>query len=83
VKDTLPDRVRFGVFELDLRSGALRAGDQKRGLQEQPLQILRILVERGGEIVTREEIRKKLWPNDTIVELTTASTPPSRISGAR
>jgi len=66
--DALPDRVRFGAFELDLKSGALRTGDQKALLQEQPLQILRILVERGGEIVTREEIRKKLWPNDTIVE---------------
>lgn len=37
-------------------------------LTEQPLQILRMLVERGGELVSREEIKKKLWPNDTIVE---------------
>ena len=68
MKDTQPARVRFGVFELDLRSGELRSGDEKTVLREQPLQILRMLVEREGELVTREEIRKKLWPNDTIVE---------------
>ena len=68
MKQTQPARVRIGTFELDLRSGELRANDQKTVLQEQPLQILRMLVEREGEIVSREEIRKKLWPNDTIVE---------------
>ena len=68
MKDTLPARVRFGVFELDLTSGALRTGDETTVLQEQPLQILRMLVNREGELVTREEIKKKLWPNDTIVE---------------
>ena len=68
MKQTQPARVRIGTFELDLRSGELRADDQKTVLQEQPLQVLRMLVEREGEIVSREEIRKKLWPNDTIVE---------------
>ena len=68
MKNTLAVRVRFGVFELDLRSGELCAGDEKTLLREQPLQILRMLAEREGEVVTREEIRKKLWPNDTIVE---------------
>ena len=68
MKQTQPARVRLGIFELDLRSGELRAGDQKTVLQEQPLQILRMLVEHEGELVGREEIRKKLWPNDTIVE---------------
>jgi len=68
MKDTLAVRLRFGVFELDLRSGELCAGDEKMLLGEQPLQILRMLAEREGEVVTREEIRKKLWPNDTIVE---------------
>ena len=68
MKQTQPARVRIGTFELDLRSGELRANDQKTVLQEQPLQILRMLVEREGEIVSREEIRKRLWPNDTIVE---------------
>jgi eukaryotic-like serine/threonine-protein kinase len=65
---TQPARVRFGVFELDLRSGELRQGDDGSLLQEQPLQILYMLVERQGEVVTREEIRKRLWPNDTIVD---------------
>ena len=61
-------RVRLAVFELDLRTGELRSGDQKTVLQEQPLQILRMLVEREGELLAREDIRKRLWPNDTIVE---------------
>jgi len=68
MREMLPARVRFAGFELDLKTGELRAGDDKSVLQEQPLQILRMLVEREGELVTREEIRKKLWPNDTIVE---------------
>ncbi len=68
MKQTQPVRVRIGIFELDLRSGELRANDQKTVLQEQPLQILRMLVEREGELVSREEIQKRLWPNDTIVE---------------
>jgi serine/threonine protein kinase len=68
VKDTQPIRVRLGVFELDLRTGELRSGDVTTILREQPLQILRLLVEAEGELVSREEIRQKLWPNDTIVE---------------
>ena len=68
MKDTQPARMRFGVFELDLETGELRHGDAKIILQEQPLQILRMLVEREGGVVSRDEIRKKLWPNDTIVE---------------
>jgi eukaryotic-like serine/threonine-protein kinase len=68
MKDTQPVRVRFGVFELDLKSGELRNGDHTSVLQEQPLQVLRMLIEREGELVTRDEIKKKLWPNDTIVE---------------
>lgn len=65
---TLPDRVRLGDFEVDLRAGELRDGDRVVLLQEQPFQILSMLIARGGEIVTREEIQKKLWPNDTVVE---------------
>jgi serine/threonine protein kinase/Tol biopolymer transport system component len=68
MKNTQPARVRFGVFELDLRSGELRHGDDRILLQEQPLQILCMLVERESEVVPREEIRKRLWPNDTIVD---------------
>ena len=68
MKQSHQSRLNIGPFELDLRSGDLCAGDRKTVLQEQPLQVLRLLAEAGGELVTREEIRKKLWPNDTIVE---------------
>ncbi len=60
--------VRFGVFELDLRAGELRKNNLRVNLQGQPVQILALLLERPGELVTREELQKKLWPNDTIVE---------------
>jgi serine/threonine protein kinase/DNA-binding winged helix-turn-helix (wHTH) protein len=58
----------FGPFKLDLRAGELRRNGRKIRLQEQPFRVLRMLLEHPGEVVTREEIRKKLWPNDTIVE---------------
>ena len=72
----LAERVRFGTFELNVRTGelvpigtaALEAGAAKVLLREQPFQILRILVERQGNIVTRQEIRQILWPDDTVVE---------------
>src|SRR5215470_17871941 len=60
--------VRFGPFRLDLTAGELHKGDLKVRLQEQPFRVLHLLVERPGEVVTREELQKKLWPNDTIVE---------------
>jgi eukaryotic-like serine/threonine-protein kinase len=60
---------RFEGFELDLRAGELRRnGDATVGLADQPFRILAMLVERPGELVTREEIRKALWPNGTVVE---------------
>ena len=68
MKNTLPDRVRLGAFEVDLRVGELRNGQQKSILTEQPLRILRMLVEADGDLVGREQIRKSLWPNDTVVE---------------
>src|ERR1700681_3272426 len=61
-------RAVFGPFELDVRAGELRKHGVRIRLQEQPFQILLILLERPGEVVLREEIRKKLWPNATIVE---------------
>jgi serine/threonine protein kinase len=72
----LSERVRFGRFELNLRTGELvptepgvdGTAPQKALLREQPFQILRLLIERGGKIVTRDEIKKLLWPNDTIVD---------------
>ena len=60
--------IRFGPYELDLRSAELRKNDLRIRLQDQPFQILVALLERPGEVVLREEIRKKLWPTDTVVE---------------
>jgi len=68
MEETLPRCVRFGSFSLDLKAGELRAGNSAVLLQEQPLNVLRILIENEGALVSREEIRKRLWPNDTIVE---------------
>ncbi|MGD1156313.1 MAG: tetratricopeptide repeat protein [Terriglobia bacterium] len=59
---------RFARQEVDLRAGELRRSGQSIKLQEQPLQILTMLLERPGEIVTREVIQQKLWPSDTFVE---------------
>ena len=59
---------RFGTFELNLHTGELRQRGQKVKLQEQPLQVLAALLERPGELVTREELRSKLWPADTFVD---------------
>ncbi len=64
----LPNRLRFGAFELDLKAGELRTGAHKVVLQEQPFQLMLMLVERRGGIVTLDEIKKRLWPNDTVVE---------------
>src|SRR5246500_1604837 len=61
-------RLCFGVFELDLRAGELRKHGVRVRLQEQPLQVLATLLEHPGEIVTREELQKKLWPADTFVD---------------
>ena len=60
-------RLRFGVFELDLRAGELRKHGLRIRLQEQPFQVLAMLLEHPGEVVTREELQKKLWPVDTFV----------------
>src|SRR6476646_10317304 len=73
---TSAERVRFGTFELNVRTGELvsigtaaaEAGSAKVLLREQPFQILRILVARQGNIVSRQEIRQILWPDDTVVE---------------
>jgi len=61
-------RLRFGVFELDLRAGELRKHGLRIRLQEQPFQVLALLLESPGEVVTREELQKKLWPADTFVD---------------
>jgi DNA-binding response OmpR family regulator len=68
MQPALSDRVRFGSFELDLRAGELRGNGDAVVLTEQQFRVVRMLVENAGEIITREEIKQKLWPNDTIVE---------------
>jgi DNA-binding winged helix-turn-helix (wHTH) protein len=60
--------VRFGVFELDLVTGELRKNGVKLRLQGQPIQVLTLLLERAGDIVTREELRQELWASDTFVD---------------
>ena len=60
--------LRFSVFEVNLQTGELRRKGQKVKLQDQPFQILAALLERSGEVVTREELRGKLWPADTFVD---------------
>src|SRR5438128_735723 len=62
-----PQIVRFGVFELDLRSGELRKHGRKIRLEGQPVQVLSCLLENPGELVTREQLQRKLWPSDTFV----------------
>src|SRR5277367_1744466 len=66
--DQLPSRLRFGVFEIDLRAGELRKHGLRVRLQEQPFQVLAMLLEHAGEVVTRDELQKKLWPADTFVD---------------
>ncbi|MGD1063570.1 MAG: winged helix-turn-helix domain-containing protein [Terracidiphilus sp.] len=60
--------ISFGEYELNVRAGELRKGGRRIRLQEQPFQILVMLLEHPGEVVTREEICNRLWPNGTIVE---------------
>jgi TolB-like protein/DNA-binding winged helix-turn-helix (wHTH) protein/tetratricopeptide (TPR) repeat protein len=60
--------VRFGIYEVDLATSELRKQGRKIKLQEQPCRILAILLEQRGEVVTREELRKRLWSDDTFVD---------------
>src|SRR5229473_3598146 len=60
--------IRFGVFEVDLRAGELYKTGHKIKLQIQPFHALALLLERPGEVVTREEFEKRLWPVDTFVD---------------
>jgi TolB-like protein/DNA-binding winged helix-turn-helix (wHTH) protein/Tfp pilus assembly protein PilF len=60
--------IRFGVFEVDLNAAELRKGGLRVKLPEQPFQILTVLLEKPGELVTREELRNRLWQSDTFVD---------------
>lgn len=60
--------IKFGIFEVDLQSGELRKAGMKQKLAGQPFQVLQVLLERPGAVVTREELRARLWPENTFVD---------------
>jgi len=60
--------LRFGVFEVDLSAGELRKNGARLRLQEQPFQVLAVLLENAGRVVTRDDLRQKIWPADTFVD---------------
>jgi cholera toxin transcriptional activator len=60
--------LRFGVFEVDLIAGELRKNGARIRLQEQPFQVLTALLQNAGQVVTRDELREKIWPADTFVD---------------
>ena len=62
------ETVRFGLFELDLRAAQLTRNGIKIRLPQQPLQLLSVLIESPGEIVTRERLRQRLWPSDVFID---------------
>jgi DNA-binding winged helix-turn-helix (wHTH) protein len=64
----LASPIRFGVYEVDLVSQELRKNGLKIKLSGQPFQVMTILLERPGQVVTREELQKKLWPEGTFVD---------------
>lgn len=63
-----PNPLRVGTFELDVRSRELRDGSTRVRLQEQPFEILRLMLERPGDVVTRDELQRRLWPEGTFVD---------------
>jgi TolB-like protein/DNA-binding winged helix-turn-helix (wHTH) protein len=69
--DTMPSQprvVKFGVFEVDLQAGEVRKAGMKQKLTGQPFQVLQALLERPQEIVTREQLRERIWPGNTFVD---------------
>ena len=68
IERTKPSRARFGIFEIDLRVGELHGSGPPILLPDQAFEVLRLLLERRGNLVTRDELKKLLWPNDTVVE---------------
>jgi tetratricopeptide (TPR) repeat protein len=79
---TGPHNFRFGAFELDLRAMELRKQGAKIKLQDQPLQILALLLKQPGHVVTREELRGRLWPSDTFVDFDHSLNKAVNISGS-
>ena len=70
VQETSPSRgaIRFSSFEVDVRAGELRKHGHRIRLQDQPFRVLQILLEHPGEVVTREELQRQIWPSDTFVD---------------
>ncbi|HVR22853.1 MAG TPA: winged helix-turn-helix domain-containing protein [Candidatus Polarisedimenticolia bacterium] len=68
VPEPLPRTIRFDVFELDAHAGELRKDGARIKLQDQPLHVLEMLLERRGDVVTRDEMQRRLWPSDTFVD---------------
>src|SRR5947209_19613553 len=66
-----PQVLRFGEFELDIQAEELRKGGTRVKIQEQPVQILLAVVNRHGEVVPRDDLRRQLWPADTFVDFET------------
>jgi len=70
-KVTMPNQsrvIRFGIFEVDLQAGEIRKAGLRQKLAGQPFQVLQVLLERPQEIVTREELRERIWPGNTFVD---------------
>ncbi|HVN77858.1 MAG TPA: winged helix-turn-helix domain-containing protein, partial [Terriglobia bacterium] len=63
-----PRVIRFGIFQADIHTGELLKSGHTVPLQEQPFRVLALLLERPGQLVTRGEFQKRLWPNDTVVD---------------
>ena len=78
---TLPPLVRFANFEVNLRAGEVRREGSKIRLQEQPFSLLTVLLESAGEVVTREELRKRLWAADTFVDFDHRQSSPTAAAG--
>src|SRR5271155_6288108 len=68
---TSPPTLKFGPYLVDLRAGELRKNGSRIRLQEKPLRVLALLAERHGQMVSREELKKRLWPDDTFVDFET------------
>jgi len=66
--DHLPPKLRFDAFEIDVHSGELLKDGNKIRLQRQPFALLAMLLEHPGELVTRDELRQKIWPEETFVD---------------
>ena len=66
--NSIPRRARFGVFKADLAIAELKKQGRRIRLQQQPFLVLAMLLERAGEVVSREELQKAVWPADTFVD---------------